>query len=85
MCKKRIEKAALTDGVSKAQWNVGTKVMTITYDSTKTSAEAIQQQIAVSGHDTENKKRPNRPTTCCRAAAVTNGNSLQNNALPRTL
>ena len=50
MCKKRIEKAALTDGVTKALWNVDTKVMTITYDSAKTSAEAVQKKIAVSGH-----------------------------------
>lgn len=56
MCKKRIEKAAAADGVSKAEWNVSTKVMTITYDAAKTSNEAIQKKIAASGHDTEKQK-----------------------------
>ncbi|WP_220392824.1 heavy-metal-associated domain-containing protein [Chitinophaga lutea] len=70
MCKKRIEKAALTDGVTKALWNVDTKVMTITYDSAKTSAEAVQKKIAVSGHDTEKQKATesayNLLPGCCR-------------------
>lgn len=56
MCKKRIEKAATVDGVSKALWNVDTKVMTITYDGAKTSNEAVQKKIAAAGHDTEKQK-----------------------------
>lgn len=59
MCKKRIEKAASFDGVSKAVWNVETKIMTVTYDSTKTSNEAIQKKIAGVGHDTEKQKAGN--------------------------
>lgn len=53
MCKKRIDKAASVDGVTKADWNVKTKVMTVSYDPAKTSGTAIQQKVAAAGHDTE--------------------------------
>jgi mercuric ion binding protein len=56
MCKKRIEKAAATDGVTKADWNVETKIMTVTYNSSKIHTAAIQKKIAAAGHDTEKEK-----------------------------
>lgn len=56
MCKKRIEKAAIGEGITKTSWNVDTKVMTVTYDPTKISNEVIQKRIAVAGHDTEKQK-----------------------------
>jgi copper chaperone CopZ len=52
MCKARIEKAAKVDGVSKAEWNVKTKVLTIVYNPAKVSSETIQKKIAAVGHDT---------------------------------
>jgi len=56
MCKKRIEKAAKTNDVSTAVWNVETKIMTVTFDATKTNKEEIQKGIAAVGHDTERFK-----------------------------
>ena len=56
MCKKRIEKAAKTEAVSSAVWNVETKIMTITYDAAKVSTDDIQKKIAAVGHDTEKFK-----------------------------
>ncbi|HVI48761.1 MAG TPA: heavy-metal-associated domain-containing protein [Chitinophaga sp.] len=56
MCKKRIEKAATVDGVSKADWNKDTKAMAVTFDAAKTSTDAIQKKIAASGHDTDKEK-----------------------------
>lgn len=53
MCKKRVETAAKLDGVSSAVWNVDTKIMTVTYDESKTNKEAIQKKITAVGHDTE--------------------------------
>lgn len=53
MCKKRIEKATLADGISKAIWNVDTKIMTVTYDDSKITNGDIQKKIAAAGHDTE--------------------------------
>ncbi len=70
MCKKRIEKAATTDGVSKAEWNVKTKIMTVAYDASKTSSIAIQKKIAAVGHDTEKEQATddvyNKLPDCCR-------------------
>ena len=53
MCKKTIEKAANNvKGVATANWDVDKKQMTLTYDSTKTNAEAVQKAIAQVGYDT---------------------------------
>jgi copper chaperone CopZ len=56
MCKARIEKAAKTDGVSKAEWNKETKLLAVTYDPAKTNTEVIGKKVAAAGHDTEKIK-----------------------------
>lgn len=56
MCKSTIEKAAKTEGVSKALWDVKTKVITVTYDPSKVKTEDIHKKIAASGYDTEKVK-----------------------------
>jgi mercuric ion binding protein len=56
MCKKRVEKAAVVEGVTKSDWNVDTKIMTVTYDPSKITNAAIQKKIAAVGHDTEKEK-----------------------------
>src|SRR4051812_21000135 len=53
MCKKHIEKAASTDGVTKATWNKSTKKMTLIYNPDKISSDKVQQNIAAIGYDTE--------------------------------
>jgi periplasmic mercuric ion binding protein len=69
MCKKRIEKATAVDGVTKADWNVGTKTMTVTYNPSKITNTAIQNRIAAAGHDTEKEKAAdsvyNKLPGCC--------------------
>jgi len=52
MCKKTIEKAAKIKGVETAVWDVDSKQMAVTYDSTKTNVESIQKAIAETGYDT---------------------------------
>ncbi|SFW83096.1 heavy-metal-associated domain-containing protein [Chitinophaga sancti] len=70
MCKKRIEKAVVADGITKADWNVDTKVMTVSYDPTKISNDAIQKKVAGAGHDTEKEKASDsiyaKLPGCCR-------------------
>lgn len=56
MCKSRIEKAAKIDGVSKADWNDETKLLTLVYDPSKVKADDVQKKIAAVGHDTEKFK-----------------------------
>jgi copper chaperone CopZ len=69
MCKKRIDKAAAVDGVSKASWNKDTKIMSVTYDASKVSMDAIQKKIADVGYDTEkftaDDKSYNQLPDCC--------------------
>ena len=54
MCKARIEKdAKAIEGVTKADWNVETKVLEVSYDISKTSSDKIQIAIAKVGHDSD--------------------------------
>lgn len=55
MCKKRIEKAAVTvDGVKSASWNEDSKLLTLKYSQFKKEAvDGVQKKIAAVGHDTE--------------------------------
>lgn len=56
MCKERIETAAKVDGVSKADWNKDTKMLTLAYDPSKVKSDDIQKKVAAVGHDTEKYK-----------------------------
>lgn len=53
MCKKVIENAAMRKGISKADWNEDTKVLTVTFDSKKTNSSAILKRVANAGYDSE--------------------------------
>jgi copper chaperone CopZ len=56
LCKTRIEKAAKINGVSKAEWNMDTKILTLVYYPSMVSREVVQKKIAAAGHDTEKFK-----------------------------
>ncbi len=56
MCKQRIENAARLKGVINANWNVETEQITVQYNPQKVSIDAVQQNIAKVGHDTEKYK-----------------------------
>lgn len=56
MCKATIEKAAKVDGVTKADWNKSTKVITLTYNTSKVKVDDIHKKIAAVGYDTEKVK-----------------------------
>lgn len=54
MCKKRIEKAAFgVKGIESAKWDAKTQLLTVSFDSKKTTKEAIAKRIAAAGHDVE--------------------------------
>lgn len=53
MCEKKIEKAATDAGAETAEWNRKTKKLTVKYDQSKTSNDAIQRKVADVGYDTE--------------------------------
>ena len=56
MCKTRIEKALQVDGVSKAEWDVATKTVTVTFNPHVLDLQDLQQKVAAAGHDTEAAK-----------------------------
>ncbi len=53
MCEKTIETAAKKAGATTAKWDEDTKVLTVSYDESKTSNDAIQKKVASVGYDTE--------------------------------
>jgi periplasmic mercuric ion binding protein len=52
MCKARIEKAAKLGGVSNAEWNKDTKILTVVFNAAEVKSEDIQKSIAAAGYDT---------------------------------
>ena len=56
MCKKKIETALKTPGITAADWDKNAKVLTVSYDAAKISNEQIQQKVAASGYDTQKIK-----------------------------
>ncbi|MDP5077615.1 MAG: cation transporter [Nonlabens sp.] len=71
MCKARIEKA-MNDmaGVDNAVWDVDSKMLSISYDKSKVSMNAINKQAAAVGHDTDavkaDKSTYNNLPGCCK-------------------
>ncbi|MBC7412487.1 MAG: copper chaperone [Bacteroidia bacterium] len=53
MCKQRIETAAFKRKESKANWDKETHLLTLKYDSVKTTANTVLQRIADAGYDNE--------------------------------
>src|SRR3954470_24738293 len=56
LCKARIEKSLKVKGISKAEWDVSTQLVSISYQPALISIGKIHDRIAAAGHDTESKK-----------------------------
>ena len=56
MCKETIESSLKVDGITKADWNVESKIMTVSYDEKKITLDQIQKNIASVGYDNEKYK-----------------------------
>ena len=69
MCEKAIEKAGNLKKIAKVDWNVDTKMATITYDSKVTNQDAILKRIALSGYDSDKFLAPDNAYSklpgCC--------------------
>mgnify|MGYP002377862245 CR=1 FL=1 len=55
-CKQRIEKSLKVNGIKSANWDVKTKMLNVSYDSSVLNLAAIQSKILAVGHDLEFKK-----------------------------
>ena len=56
MCQETIEGSLKVDGVIKSNWNTDTKIISVSYDSSKISLDQIQKNIAAAGYDNEKYK-----------------------------
>ena len=56
MCEETIENSLNTEGIAKADWNVETKMMNVSYDSTEINLDQIKKNIAAVGYDNEKYK-----------------------------
>ena len=69
MCEKTIEKAGNLKKIAKVDWNLDTKMATITYDSKVTNQDAILKRIALSGYDSDKFLAPDNAYSklpgCC--------------------
>ena len=69
-CKARIEKTAKVDGVTKAEWSVKTKMLTLVYNPMKVKNDDIQKRLAAVGHDTQKYKATDKAYNslpgCCK-------------------
>ena len=68
-CKHRIEGALKTKGIKSADWNIDSKLLTVSYDPSRISLDKIHNKITAVGHDTYLKKANNAVykslPTCC--------------------
>jgi len=51
MCKDAIENSLVADGITAADWGMETKLIAVTYDSTKITLDQIEKKIAGAGYD----------------------------------
>jgi hypothetical protein len=58
MCKKTIETAAKSAGVTEANWNKETRILAVTYNTSKADNQKIQKAVAAVGYDTQDFTAP---------------------------
>ncbi len=56
MCKERIESALDKPGITKAIWDVNSKMLTVTFNAKKYQEIQLHNLVATAGHDTEKVK-----------------------------
>ena len=74
LCKTRIEKIAMANGATTADWNLKTKFLTLNFDPSRTSVDYISGKLAKAGHDTginsAKDKAYNALPDCCKYERV---------------
>jgi mercuric ion binding protein len=70
MCKDRIEKTAKEEGATSAAWDSKSKILTVSFDPSKTSLDALGKKLAAAGHETgkykADEKAYNALPGCCK-------------------
>lgn len=69
-CKKTIETAANKKGIVLSDWNIDSKILSLTYNSKKTTSDEILKRVAYAGYDNEKYLAPqnayNKLADCCK-------------------
>ncbi|MCW3072639.1 MAG: mercury transporter [Bacteroidetes bacterium] len=69
MCKKRIDAAATKKNVAQGDWNADSKMLSLTFDSKKSTADQLLKQVAYAGYDNEKFMAPDEAYSdlpgCC--------------------
>lgn len=69
MCEETIEGAVTEDGLAQVDWDRKTRIAVVTYDSIRTTLDAVLEQIAQAGYDNERWEAPDdvyeRLPHCC--------------------
>ena len=80
-CKQRIQKSMKIKGVHAANWDVATKMLTVSYVPSIISADRIHHTIAGVGHDTEKEKATDKVykalPDCCHYREMTSEDDMQ--------
>lgn len=56
MCKETIEGSLKSDGINSADWNKDTKIISVSFDTTKISLDKIQKMLPQLAMTTKNTK-----------------------------
>jgi copper chaperone CopZ len=56
MCKETIETSLKAEGISKADWNVDSKILTVSSNAAKITLDQIQKNVASVGYDNDKYK-----------------------------
>ena len=85
MCKERIATAVKADkNVKSADWNMSKKVLTVSYDASKTDQKSILKSVAEAGHDNEMFRASDKVyddlDACCQYDRPDNSKKLAKNA-----
>ncbi|PBQ32775.1 ATPase [Sphingobacteriaceae bacterium] len=69
MCKETIENSLKVEGVKDAFWDEDSKIITVSYDTTKISLDQMEKNVARVGYDNEKYKGDDKAYTdlpeCC--------------------
>jgi len=85
MCKERIETAAKSDkNVKSADWSMSKKVLTVSYDASRTDKKSILKSVADVGHDNEMFRASDKVyddlDACCQYDRPDNSKKMAKNA-----
>lgn len=86
LCKEGIETAVFQKNISKASWDKDANMALVTYDTKKTSMDAILKKVALAGYDNESYLAPDdayaKLADCCKYERVVKKDVIEAKKMP---